>query len=390
MASLTYIDQADLGEVGYFAEHHVSDLVSLLLEPVDHSDGLDKVERLAQLLLLSNNIAQAYKLVCALCHHYRVLSSSSKDAQQSFQLSTRAFDHFWASFPDLASPEKQQNQQTGSDGTSSRQERLTADQWREYRETTRTGWMLDRFNLPEPDNPHVWEDTNDPYMIAMCARLLAKDKTPGQYPSLETMREALAAGKKLYAQPQVPITEWKLQRHGSQAITRHSYLLYRRLVVELAIRVGDLESATEVLSQGLILDGFNTMDGGQLDRYLYIPGIYDVLPLLAKKGKAGNPFFIEEDDAAAIVEQITATLDLRAREGRQWSLAADKVGWKELMDRLAKAAWIVNKNGYEKQGLACAEDILHPPATEEAITAAESRVGELPADFKDMVRVANG
>jgi hypothetical protein len=161
-------------------------------------------------------------------------------------------------------------------------------------------------------------------------------------------------------------------------------------VVELAIRVGDLESATEVLSQGLILDGFNTMDGGQLDRYLYIPGIYDVLPLLAKKGKAGNPFFIEEDDAAAIVEQITATLDLRAREGRQWSLAADKVGWKELMDRLAKAAWIVNKNGYEKQGLACAEDILHPPATEEAITAAESRVGELPADFKDMVRVANG
>ena len=165
---------------------------------------------------------------------------------------------------------------------------------------------------------------------------------------------------------------------------------YRRLVLELAIRVDDLESASEVLSMGLRLDGFNSMDGGQLDRYLYVPGIYSVLPLLAKRGKEGNPFFIEEDDAAAIVEQITATLDLRAREGRQWSLAADKVGWKELMDRLAKAAWVVNRAEYERKGLTCAEDILYPPATEGAITEAESRVGELPAEFKEMMRVSNG
>ena len=227
-------------------------------------------------------------------------------------------------------------------------------------------------------------------MIAMCARLLAKDKNPGQYPSLEAMREALAAGKKLYAQPQVPITEWKFERNGSQTIMRHSSLLYRRLVVELAIRVGDLASATEVLSLGLRLDSFNTMDGGQLNRYLFIPGIYRVLPLLAERGKEGNPFFIEEDDAAAIVEQITVALNSRAREGRQWSLAADKVGWKELMDRLANAAWVVNRAEYERKGLTCAEDILYPPATEEAIAEAESRVGELPAEYKEMVRVSNG
>lgn len=121
--------------------------------------------------------------------------------------------------------------------------------------------MLDRFNLPEPSDPHIWQETDDPKMIAMCARLLAKDKTPGQYPSLEAMREALAAGKKLYAQPQVPITGWKVERNGNSTTRRHSYLLYRRLVVELAIRVGDLASATEVLSLGLRLDGFNTMDG---------------------------------------------------------------------------------------------------------------------------------
>lgn len=390
MASLTFVDEADLNDVGYFVEHHVSDVVSLLLEPIDYYDGLHQVQRIAQFLLLSNNIDQAYKLICALCEHEKVRSTSPNSAQQSFQLSTRPFANFWASFPALTSPEESSNQQAGSERTSTRQARLASDQWREYRETNRTGWMLDRFNLPEPDNHHLWQETEDPHMIAMCARLLAKDKTPGQYPSLDTMREALAAAKKLYAQPQVPITEWDLQPNGSQSARRHSYLLYRRLVVELAIRVGDLESASEVLSKGLRLDGFNSMDGGQLDRYLYVPGIYSVLPLLAKRGKEGNPFFIEEDDAAAIVEQITAALDLRARDGRQWSLAEDKVGWKELMNRLAKAAWVVNRAEYERNGLTCAEDILHPPATEGAITEAESRVGELPAEFKEMMRVSNG
>ena len=391
MASLTYVDEADYDDdPGHFVQHRVSDLVSSLLEPIDHSDGLRKIERVAQLLLLSNNIDQAYKLICALCEHHEMLSASSKNDEQPFELSSGSFANFWASFPALASPEQSSNQQAGSDGTSAQQARLAKEQWNEYRETTRTGWMLDRFNLPEPANQHLWEGTEDPHMIAMCARLLAKNITPGQYPNLEAMQEALAAGKKLYAQPQVPITEWKFQRNGSQTVRRHSYLLYRRLVVELAIRVGDLESAIEVLSLGLRLDGFNMMDGGQLDRYLFIPGIYSVLPLLAERGKEGNPFFIEEDDAAAMVEQVTAALDLRAHEGRQWSLAPDKVGWKELMDRLAKAAWVVNRAEYERKGLTCAGDILYPPATEEAIAEAESRVGGLPAEYKEMVRVSNG
>lgn len=269
MASLTYIDQADRGESGHFVEHHVSDLVFLLLEPIDHSDGLHKVERLAQLLLLSHNIDQAYKLICALCRHHKAILASSKDAQQPFRLSSRPLANFWLSHPTYVCPEEPSDQQVDTNAIAIREERLAADQWREYRETTRTGWMKDRFDLPEPGNPHIWEDTDDAQMIAICARLLAKSLTPGEYPSLETMREALAAGKKLYTQPQVPITERKLQNNGSQATRRHSYLLYRRLVVELAIRVGDLESATKILSLGLRLDGFNTMDGGQLDRYLY-------------------------------------------------------------------------------------------------------------------------
>ena len=390
MASLTYVDQADRGEDGQFVEHHVSDLVSMLLEPADHSEGLDKVERVAQLLLLSNQIDQAHKLICALCEHHKAISSSSQDAHQSFRLRTRPFANFWESHPTYASPEEPLGQQAGLSSSSTRKARLAIEQWHEYRECTRTGWMLHHCKLPEPADPHTWQDTDDAPMIAMCARLLAKDKTPRQYPSHEVLLEALAAAKKLYAQPQVPVTEWAFATNRSQGVRRHSYLLYRRLVVELAIQVGDLEYASEALSLGLRLDGFNSMDGGDVDRYLFVPGIYHVLPLLAEKGREGNPFFIEHERAGAIVEYLTATLDLRAREGRQWSLAADKVGWKELMDRLAKAAWVVNRKEYERNGITCAEDILHPPATEEAIAQAEARVGELPAEYKEMVRVSNG
>lgn len=390
MTTLTYVDQADPGERDWFREHHVADLISSLLEPADHTEGLDKIGRLAQLLLLSNNIDQAYKLICALYEHRKVISSSSPDAQEQFWLRHRPFTNFWESHPAYVSPDEPSNQHEAPDGASARQVRLAREQWHGYRECTRTGWMLHHCKLPEPVDPHTWQNTDDAPMIAMCARLLAKDKTPGQYPSHEAMREALAAAKKLYAQPQVPITEWDIEKNRSQGTQRHSYLLYRRLVVELAIRLGDLEYASEVLYMGLRLDGFNSMDGGQVDRYLFLPGIYSVLPLLAKRGKEGNPYFIGEDDAAAIVTQVTAALDLRARKGRQWSLAADKVGWKELLDRLADAAWIVNRKEYERNGLTCAEDILHAPASEEAIAEAESRVGELPAEFKEMVRVANG
>lgn len=38
----------------------------------------------------------------------------------------------------------------------------------------------------------------------------------------------------------------------------------------------------------------------------------------------------------------------------------------------------------------CAEDILDPPATEEHIRAVEKRLGVLPADSKEMGRIAIG
>jgi hypothetical protein len=250
--------------------------------------------------------------------------------------------------------------------------------------------MLEHCNLPEPNDPHIWQKTDDAPTIAMCARLLAKDKTPTQYPPLDRLREALAASEKLYAQPQVPITEWRSEWKGNKTVRRHSYLLYRRLVVELAIRVGELDTAARILSLGLTLDGFNSFDGGQLERYLAVPGIYDVLPILAEKGKEGNPFFIEKQDADVMVREITMAVESRVEKGRQWSLAPERVGWEELLNRLAEAAWRVNNKAYRRLGVKTASHILYSPASEEEIQAAERKVGELPADFKEMLRIANG
>ncbi|KAH8812682.1 hypothetical protein F5884DRAFT_878567 [Xylogone sp. PMI_703] len=232
----------------------------------------------------------------------------------------------------------------------------------------------------------------------MCARLIAKTVVPGTYPSPERMQEALAVAKKLYALPEVPIAEWIAQITSPSAKrytaydparpVRQSTLLYRRLAIELALRLGEFRTAAALLSQGLKVDGFSL--DGSLYHYLLLPGIYDALPLLAEGEKQSNPFFIPKDDARVIVGKIIEALEVRATKGRQWELAADKVGWKELLDRLVVAAWNVYRREYRSMGVVRADDILYDPATEEEIQRAEEQVGPLPADFKEMVRIANG
>jgi hypothetical protein len=162
------------------------------------------------------------------------------------------------------------------------------------------------------------------------------------------------------------------------------------LVINWAIRVGEPQTAVDLLSQALRLDGLQDWNSGPMEELLIVPGIYDILPLLAEGGKASNPFFITEEDAEVMVSEITKTLKQRAEHGRDWALAEDKVGWRGLLDRLAQAAWKVNGKAYRKLGVKSAEGILYDPATEEEIEAAEKKVGELPADFKEMVRIANG
>lgn len=370
--------------------HSISRLVSSYMEPEDCHDAVRQSFRIVELLLLSDHRGHAHFLGTALYKHMNTILSGN-----SHKPSSRALEYFWFTQPSNIYPApaefpKQAELSDGSPEALKEQERYERMQWNEYRECTRTGWMLEHCNLPEPEDPHIWRETEDAPMIAMCARLLAKDKTPGQYPPVEQLQEALSAAEKLYAQPQVPHTERKPEYAGNRIVRRHSYLLYRRLVVELAIRVGRLNRAAEVLSKGLLLDGFNTIDGAGLDRFLMLPGIFQVLPLLAAKGKDGNPFYIEESDAAAIVKEITQTLERRAEHGRQWSLAPERVGWRELLDRLADAAWALNSAEYKHRGIMSADEILNDPESEEDIEAAEVRVGKLPDDLKEMYRIAGG
>ncbi|KUJ18964.1 uncharacterized protein LY89DRAFT_643530 [Mollisia scopiformis] len=371
-----------------FAKHSLSKLISSYLEPVNPHDAITKTIRLVHLLLLSNHIPQAHELLTAVYKHAPAIVPPTPHQDPPLKYTPLTLEYLWQTHQETCPrPENLPPfRRSCSHKCASDEAHIAHGQWGKYRECTRTGWMLEHCHLPEPEDPHLWKESDDPRMLAMCARLLAKDKTQGEYPPEERLREALEAAKKLYAQPQVCVSEWDYKEARAEGKYRHSALLYRRLVVEVAIRVGELETAAEMMGLGLRIDGFAT--GSELDVYLMMPGIYDVLPLLAERGKEGNPFLIGEEVADEMVREIVATLELRATKGRQWSQA--KVGWEELLNRLAQGAWKVNRKEYKQMEVKSAEGILYEPASEEEIQRAEKKCGELPEDFKDMIRVANG
>ncbi|KAL4806039.1 hypothetical protein BDV18DRAFT_138586 [Aspergillus unguis] len=337
-------------------------LIKSYIDPESPSAGIRGIFRLSEQLLLSNHIAEAHEIICAVYN----LADTDKYFEKSY--TPLVFEVFWhAHRGTLTRP-------TNARISEQPETRVPREQWGKYRECTRTGWMLDHYNLAEPEDPStVWRQTDDPAMLAMCARLLAKSLVAETYPPLEKMREALDVAQKLYALPEPPSNR-----------SRHADLLYWRLPIELAIRLGQLQTAADLMSQWLHIDGFK----GSLCEYLIIPGIYDVLPLLGREER--NPFFITKEDAQAMVQEIIAALVLRDREGRQWELAESRVSWGELLDRLTQSAWKTHPKEYRSLGANSAEEILYDPATEAEIEAAENKVGELPADFKEMVRLANG
>lgn len=365
----------DTGSSGLATEYKLSKLLSSYLEPVDPSLAIAQSLRLAHLILLSNHLSLAHEFICALYQDANKIIPQDASSSTPLQPSL-ALENFWLSHPEFPRPP---NAPIATN-------HLSREQWGKYRECNRTGWLPEHCKLPEPKDPHIWRDTDDPAMLAMCCRLLSKGKKHGNYPSQERMEEALEVAKKLYAQPQVRVAEWKFEK-GKR---RHGELLYWRLAVELAIRVGEMQTAAEIMGKGLRLDGFNVGNGGDLKEYLTLPGIWNILPLMAKSGKEQNLYFISEDIARLMVDGIIATLHLRVKKGRQWSLAPEKVGWEELLKRLAEGAFKVNGKAYKRLGIKHANDILNAPATEEQIKAAETNIGELPADFKEMIRIANG
>ncbi|KFY62776.1 hypothetical protein V496_04394 [Pseudogymnoascus sp. VKM F-4515 (FW-2607)] len=345
------------GVRGYRSHQTLPELVNSYLKSSDTYIAVTETFYLAHVLILSNYIGKAHELIMAL--YCRPLN-------------------------------EEQYEPLLKEGVSTPEECLAKEQWGQYRESCRTGWMVEHLSVAKPKDPHIWRETDDPVMLAMCSRLLAKEDNQGEYPSWERMREALAAAMKLYAQPQAPVEEGVDYSSTQVWKSRHSFLLYRRLAIELAIRVGELKVASEILSMALRLDGFGRSSGASLQDFLFVPGIYNVLPLLAEGGKDNNPFFIEEEDANTLVWAIIGAVNWRARRGRQWSLPPREAGWKELLERLADGAWRVNSWEYKRLGFDRAADILFPPATEAEIEAVEKDIGELPADFKKMIRVSNG
>jgi hypothetical protein len=358
-------------------------LIKSYIDKVDPSPALNEIIHLTELLILSNHLTEAHVIASAVCRLAEDFETNAKGEPLQHEIWIPfTLQTFWHVHKDIFPRPKR----TPSSTSASPEKWLAKMQWNKFRECTRTGWMLDRIGVGEPSNPSsIWRETDSPEMLAMCARLLAKTTTPGTYPTDELAREAVEIAQKLYAIPQTPLEEcgWNAGKPH-----RHWYLLYRRLIVELAIRLGELQTAAEVLGQGLREDGFTT--GDNLSDLLLIPGIYDVLPLLACGGKESNPFFISKDDAVVMVRDIVAALELRAEQGRQWELHPSKVGWRELLDRLAEGTWKAHNKECRAMGLESAKDVLFEPATEEEIAAAEGQFGELPADFKEMVRISNG
>lgn len=382
---LTYIDGSSPDRrKGPFATNPLSDITDMILEPIEPREALPQCLRLSYLLLLSNQLSSANTLLHAMFTNFPAITTPSYHnnafTPEHGITFPSSLDNFWLSHVGL--------HQRPSTARVREVKDLRKKQWDQFRDCTFTGWMREHCSVTEPSDVQLWRETDEPKMLAMCCRLLAKTKEPLTYVSEERMREALEVARKLYALPQVCVTEWVHDGTQESTYSRHNQLVYRRLAIELAIRTGQLDVAAEVLGMALRIDGL--CYNGNLDDFLVIDGIWDVLPLLAERGVEGNPFFIEDGRAKEIVGVVVGALELRAREGRQWSLSPEKLGWKELLDRLAQGAWKVNRKEYRSMGINSAAAILHPPASEEKIAQAEEEVGELPADFKEMVRIADG
>lgn len=229
---------------------------------------------------------------------------------------------------------------------------------------------------------HQWRDTDDPIVMSYCFSKLMSATVAGSPPGIENAREALEVALKLYEQPQPDY-----RKRGDAGIIVHSNLIARENALKVALYLDETQTALEILKLSKQVDTLN----GQwvkTDAYLKVPGIHKVLALLAAEGLVANRHYVDRETAKVFVEGLKEAMEARIAKGQYVPLA--KASWKELLNRLAQAAWTVNKKNYQKHGLNSFREILFPPATKEEIAEAEKLVGKLPNDFKELVRVANG
>jgi hypothetical protein len=129
------------------------------------------------------------------------------------------------------------------------------------------------------------------------------------------------------AQPQKHISEVTSEDHRNSkrdGMWRHSYLLYRRLFIDLAIHVRSPQTAAEVMSHGLRIDGF--VNGGLVGDYLFVPGIWDVMPILVMGGKEWNPYYITKEDTKVMVAEVEIAIAVKANAGQAVETCTGK-GW---------------------------------------------------------------
>ncbi|KAH9220299.1 hypothetical protein DL95DRAFT_422232 [Leptodontidium sp. 2 PMI_412] len=316
-----------------FTPYPLSRHIFTLLDPVSPSDGIRQSLHLAQLLILSNRLSQANTLLSAIYTHGQFIIPPSPYEESKVD-TYNSLEAFWLDHPSThPRPANAPALYTSKDQTL--EEKLEYELWGKFRECTLTGWMHEHCNLRKPKDAHCWREG-----CSLC------------YVSLARMQEALDAALKLYA---LPVKKGEYDGSKEAKCRRYCSLLYKRLPVELAIRLGELDIARGILSVALCQDGFCNGGGG---------------------GKEGNAYFITEGDTEVLVKGVIGALKLRAKEGRQWSLAPEKVTWKGLE--------------YREKGVSSWRGVLNEPASEEEIEEAEKKLGELPRDFKEMCRVSDG
>lgn len=128
---------------------------------------------LVNVLILSNHIEKSNGLVNAVCYYSaRILSAPSSN------LSTPVLEYFWQTnivriYPHV---DKEEYETFVKEITPTREGRLAKEQWGQYRESCRTDWMIEDLSVAEPKDPHIWREIDDPVMLAMCSRLLAREE----------------------------------------------------------------------------------------------------------------------------------------------------------------------------------------------------------------------
>lgn len=129
-------------------------LVSSYLELSDPSVAVTESFYLANVLILSNHIEMAHKLVNTLYRYRDEIAPASTIPSNS---STPVLEYFWQTHKDISRPFYEQ--QYGSalkEDSLTLDEYLAKEQWGQYRESCRTSWMIEHLSVAEPNDPHIW------------------------------------------------------------------------------------------------------------------------------------------------------------------------------------------------------------------------------------------